>query len=79
MDDKRILRKAIVGLVGRKQSTSYFIPKTGTAQRRTDGITVDLMTLPEMRTTALQNWDAESAEYALGEFYFMVDYDTVPD
>lgn len=79
MDSKRILRKAIVNLVGRKQGTSYFISRTGAAQRRTDGITVDLMTLPEVPTTALQNWDPESETHAFGAFFHMADYDPIPD
>lgn len=79
MDNKRILRNAIVGLIGRKQGTSYYLSRTGAAQRRSDGITVDLMTLPEMPTTPLQNWDPNDPEYALGEFFHMADYDPIPD
>lgn len=79
MDSKRILRNAIIGLVGRKQGTSYFLSRTGAAQRRSDSITVDLMTLPEMRTTALQNWDPDDPDYTLGEFFHMADFDPVPD
>lgn len=77
MDARNITRNAIMSLIQRKQGTRYFIPRTMASQRRTEHITVDLLTLPHLPGAILQDWDTESENF--GQFFPMVDYDPVPE
>jgi hypothetical protein len=77
MIDPRILRSAIEKVIARKRGETYTLARTNIAQRRTDSIAVELLTLPEIPTPLTQDWDPESETF--GQSLPMADYDPVPD
>lgn len=71
----RTFREALDHYIGRRQGTSYRNARTNPVHRRTEGFSIEYLTLPEREVSILQEWDPESDDFGLP--HFMMDYDPI--